>query len=107
VALSAGESRSFADDVSLPEGDTSDVIVIRMDGLRQPVDYLLTLSCSGQGTEFIVWSARRISPQTGCGRGVQVTFSPDNSQIIVDIGFAANARPSYVRYNLDIAPVRR
>ena len=105
LMIHAGSGMRFSDAVSHPDGDISDTISITVEGLgREPVNYTLSLSCSGTGTEAVRWTGRGIADVLGCGQTVTVPFGTGaNTQTIV-IAFDPRAARSFVTYTLNIVP---
>lgn len=107
--MNAAEGARFSDDISHPDGDTSDLISVTLDPLPQRGETFMqfTLECTGVGVEVLRWQVRGITSELSCGALARVPFSASASQQTVVVTFERSAQQSYVAYTLSITPPQR
>ena len=106
IRVNAAEGARFSDDISHPDGDTSDLISVTLDPLPQRGETFMqfTLECTGVGVEAVRWQVRGISSELSCGALARVPFSSSASQQTVVVTLERSAQQSYVAYTLSITP---
>ncbi|MBE0690740.1 MAG: SH3 domain-containing protein, partial [Anaerolineae bacterium] len=99
-------SSQLRDALSLPNGDSSDLIWLRAINLysQAPNNYRIfsvTLNCTGIGAEHLRWGPP-YEPVLSCGDTVELPFLFEISQQPLAVVFEANSPQSYVEYMLTI-----
>lgn len=104
LAVDRDNGGSFSNDVSSPDGDTSDRIRVTIDNLlnQTPNNYremTLTLTCFGEGAENVTWGTGGPSSPTSnaCNQSLQATHTNDSNQTFVNVNMSGSG---YVTYTL-------
>ncbi len=100
-------SGTFRESISTPDGDTSDLVWVRVINLdtAPPHNYRefsLTLACSGQ-SDALRWGSPN-SPSLRCGESLVLPFLNTSNQYALVVTFAAQSPQSYTEYTLTLAP---
>lgn len=101
-------SGTFQQTISAPNGDTSDLIWVRVVNLdtNPPNNYrefALTLDCQGTGVSAVRWGSA-YQPTQVCGASVVMPFLSGSAQQPISVQFPPGSRQSYVEYTLRIQP---
>ncbi|RMF80383.1 MAG: hypothetical protein D6737_08165 [Chloroflexi bacterium] len=101
------ENTQFSEQVSSPEGDTTDQVFIRITGLQNTPpnstrEFSFTLVCSGSGTELLRWGTGGNLGTNGCGATSTRLFTNDSDTILFTIGFPPGSGPALVNYTIVI-----
>jgi hypothetical protein len=101
-------SGTLEGDISAPDGDTNDLIWVRIINLdtRPPNNYrefALTLDCGGMGTgnEALRWGDP-VSPTRRCGESLVLPFLSGQAQTPIAVILPPGSRQSYVTYALSV-----
>ena len=102
-------SGTFREAISAPDGDTQDVIWVRIINLdSQPPNnyrsFALTLDCTGVGVEAVRWGDAH-APTLACGATVVLPFLNGNAQTPIAVLFPSGSHQSYVEYTLSVQPM--
>lgn len=107
VTIRAGETRRFTEEISYPDGDTSDTIFLTIDGLeRETISYSVQMVCEGVGLEQLRWEVVRVSSGLVCRGATTLSFSAEANQATLRVFFPERSARSYARYTLIIEPAR-
>ncbi|HVU14413.1 MAG TPA: SH3 domain-containing protein [Phototrophicaceae bacterium] len=101
-------SGSFSDAISAPDGDTSDLIWVRIINLdtHPPNNYrefALSLDCKGTGVEAVRWG-NAYEPNLKCGASIVLPFLNGNAQQPMAVLLPAGSQQSYIQYTLNVQP---
>ena len=101
-------SGSFRDAISAPDGDSSDLIWVRIINLdTQPPnnyrEFALTLDCKGTHVDEVRWGSA-YTPTLTCGDSIVLPFLSGNSQQPIVVLFPPGSHQSYVDYTLSALP---
>ncbi|MEO8395165.1 MAG: SH3 domain-containing protein [Chloroflexota bacterium] len=101
-------SGRFHDAISAPDGDTSDLIWVRIINLdTQPPnnyrEFALTLDCTGTGVDAVRWGSA-YAPNLTCGDSIVLPFLSGNSQQPIVVLLPPGSLQSYVEYTLSALP---
>ena len=108
VQVDRDASGTFRQAISTPQGDTSDLVWVRIVNLdsNPPNNYrefALTLDCEGTGIAAVRWGSA-YSPSLTCGATVVVPFLNTHAQQPIRVEFPPGSRQSYVEYTLSVLP---
>ena len=108
VQVDRDGSGSFRNAISFPSGDTSDVVWVQVINLYSAPpnnyrEFVLTLDCVGEGSEFVRWGSVS-SPTLRCGSSIVLPFMITSAQQPLIIQLPARSRQSYVQYRLNVLP---
>jgi uncharacterized protein YraI len=97
-------SKQVGDVVSFPDGDSSDLIQMAVVGLTavSPDNYrefVLTVTCTGTGTEFLRWGAPE-NPTQGCNSSITVPFIYGFNRQLFVVTLPRDSGQSFVNYRL-------
>ncbi len=101
-------SGSFHDAISAPDGDTNDLIWVRIINLdtHPPNNYrefALTLDCRGVGVDSVRWGSA-YDANLRCGDSVVLPFLSGSAQQPISVQFPPGSSQSYVEYTLSLLP---
>jgi hypothetical protein len=101
-------SGSLKDAISAPDGDTSDLIWVRVVNLdTQPPnnyrEFALTLDCTGTNADEVRWGSA-YTPNLTCGDSIVLPFLSGNSQQPIVVLFPPGSHQSYIEYTLSALP---
>jgi hypothetical protein len=101
-------SGSFHEKISAPDGDSSDLIWVRIINLdsHPPNNYrefALTLDCTGTGVDAVRWGSA-YAPNLTCGGSIVLPFLNGNSQQPIVVLLPPGSHQSYVEYTLSALP---
>lgn len=102
-------SGTFHQTISAPNGDTSDLIWVRIINLdtNPPNNYrefVLTLDCQGTGASVVRWGSA-YQPTQVCGASMALPFLSGSAQQPISVLFPPGSRQNYVEYTLSVLPV--
>ena len=108
VQVDRDGSGSFHEAISAPDGDTSDLIWVRIINLdTQPPnnyrEFALTLDCTGTGVDAVRWGSA-YTPTLTCGDSMVLPFLNGNAQQPIVVLFPPGSHQSYVNYTLSVLP---
>ena len=98
----------FREVISAPEGDTSDLIWVRVNNLDTAApnnyrEFALTLDCAGSERGTLRWGSPN-NPSLKCGESVVLPFLQTNNQQPIIVVFPVGSPQSYVEYTLSMLP---
>ena len=101
-------SGTFREKISAPDGDTSDLIWVRIINLdtAPPNNYrefALTLDCTGTGVDAVRWGSA-YTPDLTCGDSIVLPFLNGNAQQPIVVLLPPGSHQSYVEYTLSVLP---
>ncbi len=101
-------SGSFSDAISAPDGDSSDLIWVRIINLdtHPPNNYrefALSLDCKGTGVEAVRWGSA-YEPNLQCGASIVLPFLIGSAQQPIAVLLPAGSHQSYIQYTLSVQP---
>jgi hypothetical protein len=99
---------SFREEISAPDGDTSDLVWVRVVNLDSvsPNNYrefVLTLDCVGEGSEVLRWGSPT-DPSLKCGETVVLPFLNTSAERPIVVLFPTGSPQSHVDYLLSMLP---
>lgn len=96
---------SYSDQVSAPDGDMIDRIHMTVTDMQPGEwrDLVITMTCSGENTETMIWVTLVGQKTNGCGATLYAGVSEENNQISFDVTFPEGQTDyASVSYTLEV-----
>lgn len=99
---------SFREEISMPDGDTSDLVWVRVVNLDSVApnnyrEFALTMDCIGEGSERLRWGSPT-DPSLKCGDSVVLPFLNTSMERPIVVLFPTGSPQSHVDYLLSMLP---